>query len=144
MAFIITTEAMKHNALLIAAIMLVLMGCNNEERAIQRNAYKYSYAMANYDVDAAEPYATPETGATTLKKARYLVNAVGDEYISSDTPASIEIVSVEQTSDTTAYAVYHKRTPIKNFSDTLPMRKRDGQWLAHIPMRTAPQPTAND
>ena len=55
-------------------------------------------------------------------------------YIAKDTPASIEIISTNILSDSSALVVYHKTTPIKDFTDTLELRKRDGNWLAHSPI----------
>ena len=88
--------------------------------------------MANYNIDEAEPYATPETRNTTLVIARHLVQAVDSSYIISDTPAKIKILDIEIYNDTQAYAVYRKTTPIKDFYDTLYLRKRDGDWYAHV------------
>lgn len=118
----------------LAAAALAAMACHNDEREIRKTAYNYSYAMANYRVDDAEKYATTETKETTLIGARNMMKRIGDEYIASDTPAKIEIIGWGLTSDTTAYAVYHKTTPIKNFADTLLLIKRDGQWQAHAPL----------
>lgn len=99
---------------------------------VEKVAYNYSYAMANYQVDEAQKYATEETKSTTLTMARNIVAKVDSNYIKSDTPASIEIVEVRMLNDTSAVATYHKKTPIKDFSDTLELRKRDGQWYAHV------------
>jgi hypothetical protein len=96
--------------------------------------------MANYHVDEAEQYATEETKSTTLVKARSLVQAVGDAYIQSDTPAEIEITNVELKSDTVAIATYHKTTPIKDMTGTLELRKRDGEWYAHTPLKETVPP----
>jgi len=125
-----------------SGIVLLCHSCKNEEQVVQQVAYAYSYAMANYHVDEAEQYATEETKSTTLVKARSLVQAVGDAYIQSDTPAEIEITNVELKSDTVAIATYHKTTPIKDMTGTLELRKRDGEWYAHIPLTvvTPPEP----
>ena len=100
--------------------------------------------MANYHVDEADVYATEETKNTTLVKAKKMVQAVSDAYIQSDTPAEIEITNVEFKSDTVAIATYHKTTPIKDMTGTLELRKRDGEWYAHIPLKEVkipePQP----
>ena len=125
-----------------SAIVLLCHSCKNEEQMVQQVAYAYSYAMANYHVDEAEQYATEETRNTTLVKARTLVQAVGDAYIQSDTPAEIEITNVEFQSDTVAIATYHKTTPIKNMTGTLELRKRDGEWSAHIPLKEVTIPEA--
>jgi hypothetical protein len=122
----------KTSLLSIIMLCLIVAGCNPEKKAIKDVAYKYSVAMANYKVDDAESYATSETRNTTLIVARRMMKKVGDAYIAADTPATIKILTVDQTSDTTAYAVYHKETPSgKNFSDTLQLRKRNGTWQAH-------------
>ena len=120
--------------LYVAASMLVAVACHNEETTIKKTAYKYSYAMANYRVDDAEKYATTETRETTLVSARQMIGRIGDDYIASDTPAKIKIIDWALTSDTTAYAVYHKTTPIKDFADTLILKKREGRWQAHAPL----------
>ncbi len=122
--------------------ILLFHSCKNDEQVVQQVAYAYSYAMANYHVDDAESFATEETRNTTLIKARQLMEAVGDAYIQSDTPAEIEITNVEFQSDTVAIATYHKTTPIKDMTGTLELRKRDGEWYAHTPLKvvTPPEP----
>lgn len=130
----------KHIVFILVLGAVILFSCKNDEQMIQQVAYAYSYAMANYHVDEAEEYATEETRNTTLVKARGLVKAVGEAYIQSDTPAEIEIVEVEMVSDTSAIATYHKTTPIKDMTGTLELRKRDGKWLAHIPLTVAKMP----
>lgn len=126
----------------LSVIILLCQSCKNDEQAVQQVAYAYSYAMANYHVDEAEQYATEETKTTTLVKARSLMQAVGDAYIQSDTPAEIEITNVEFKSDTVAIATYHKTTPIKDMTGTLELRKRDGEWYAHIPLKVVERPEA--
>ena len=66
-------------------------------------------------------------------------------YIKSDTPAKIYIVDTKIVNDTCAVATYHKITPLKDFSDTLELRKRNGEWYAHVPPRTVntPQDTSD-
>lgn len=113
------------------AIVMLSCCCKHEQKMVEKAAYEYSYAMANYNVDEAEKYATEETKNTTLKMARGIVKKVDPEYIKSDTPASIEIIDVKMVNDTCAVATYHKQTPLKDFSDTLELRKRDGKWYAH-------------
>lgn len=126
---------MRKTGTLTIAIGMLLAACgNNENRLIEETAYNYTFAMANYNVDQAEPYATEETKNTTFVMAKKLMTAVGNNYIASDTPAKIEIENVEKKNDTVAIAIYHKTTPIKDFSDTLNLRKRNGQWLAHAPI----------
>ncbi|MBO7101122.1 MAG: hypothetical protein J6V98_03780 [Bacteroidales bacterium] len=126
--------------LIIAIASLTLYACSNNH-AIKEAAYNYSYAMANYQVDDAAKYSTNETIETTIEYAHHIINKIDTAYIIADTPAIIEIASTNKTSDTTAYAIYHKVTPIKDFRDTLQLRKREGKWLAHAPLKTAPRRT---
>jgi hypothetical protein len=121
------------NTTSLALFAILLYGCNNEEKNITHTAYQYAYYTANYQLDSAANYATDETKNTTMVMGRKLMAAVGEEYIMSDTPAEIEIIDVSQENDTDAYAVYHKTTPIKNFIDTLALKKRNGEWQAHSP-----------
>lgn len=120
--------------ILVPIVALLVAACNSsspEKESIEQAAYNYCVATSNYDLDAAEAFCTEETAKHTLAVGRHLLTLVDSSYIASDTPATIEIKSVKQLSDTSAYAVYHKQTPRKDYVDTMQMRKRDGQWLAH-------------
>lgn len=118
---------------MMSALALV-SACSNDEKEIREVAYNYSYALANYKVEDATQYCTKETQETSLAYGLELMKGVSAEYIASDTPATIEIEGIEMTSDTSATAQYHKKTPIKDFSGKLEIVKRDGKWLAHAPM----------
>lgn len=124
---------MRRVGLLLAAVVC-LAACAREERVVEQVAYDYSIAMANYRIDDAVPYVTEETNAT-LDLLCDLLQEVPAEYIERDTPAEIEITKVNFTSDTTARAHYHKTTPNKNFNDSVPLLKRNGRWLIHIPLK---------
>lgn len=124
--------------------LLLLVSCKNKTNQVKEVAYRYSYAMANYNVDDAEPYATLETKQTSLQAARNLIGKVGKAYIDSDTPAQIEIVNTTIINDTEAFAIYHKTTPIKNFHDTVFLRKRDNLWQVHAPLPIARKHTQED
>ena len=115
-------------------ILTLAASCSqpSEETRIKKVAHHYAYAMANYKVEKAERYATEETCNTTLRQAHFYATHVSPEYIESDTPAKIEITQLTILDDTSAYTIYHKTTPIKDFSDTLQMRKRNGEWKAHV------------
>lgn len=126
----------------LASGALLLASCTNEEKNIRESAYNYALLTSNYQIDSAALFATEETKTTTLVMARNIMQAVGKEYIESDIPANIKILSVDATSDTDAYAVYHKTTPRKNFIDTLNLKKRDGVWLVHCPIQKVKRPTA--
>lgn len=114
------------------AILLTCCGCKSDRSLAEKAAYNYSFAMANYQLEEASKYATVETQNTVIVRAGQLLQNLDSSYIKSDTPATIEITEVNFTSDTTAVATYHKTTPIKNFSGELELRKRDGQWYAHV------------
>ncbi len=120
--------------IVLLCLFVLLVACDSEKREIENAAYGYCFAMASYEVGSAERYCTEETKSTTIPMAKALVRMVDTAYIKSDTPASIEIVNVRIISDTVASVQYHKQTPIKDFIDTLEMRKRDGRWLAHSPI----------
>lgn len=135
-------EINQNHVVTLLACCILFVSCKTDEQNAKKVAYAYSYAMANYQVDEAEMYATDETKNTTLIKARQLVAAVGEEYVKSDTPAELEITDISFSDDTSAIATYHKKTPIKDFSGTVELRKRDGKWFAHdpIPVVTSPNP----
>ena len=125
-------------SVIMTLVVFTCCSCKQERKMVEEAAYQYSYAMANYNVDEAEKYATEETKETTLKTARFLVQRVDSTYIKSDTPATIDIINVEMVNDSMAVATYHKITPLKDFSGTVDMRKRDGKWYAHVTPRTIP------
>lgn len=120
---------------LLLSITAFLIACSGENAAIKEVAYNYCYALANYRLDDAEHYCTEETRCTFIETARFMVSLVDTAYIISDTPATVDILSVECVSDTTAIVEYRKVTPIKDNTYTLQMRKRDGRWLAHDPIK---------
>ena len=128
----------KFSLMLAAGIIFCCCGCKSDKSLAEQAAYNYSLAMANYQVDEASKYATEETQNTILKTAKRLVEKVDSSYIKSDTPATIEITYLEMTSDTSAVATYHKVTPTKNFTGTVEVRKRDGEWKAHVVPRVIP------
>ncbi len=118
--------------------VLCLMACNSETKEIRQVAYDYCMATANYRIDDAEQYCTEETSKSTLVMARYLISLVDTSFIASNTPAEITIEKVERTSDTTAVVTYHNTTPLKSYSNTVDLLRRDGRWLVHLPL-TAPE-----
>lgn len=117
-----------------AVLLLFCYACDSDYKQIKQVAYDYNLALANYDVDGASQFCTEETDSTKLKTARFLMQFVDSSFIVSDTPATVDIISVTRVSDTMAKVFFCKHTPIKDFSDTLEMRKRDGRWLAHSPI----------
>ena len=113
--------------------MLVLAACNSTEREVRSNAEKYIMALAEYDLDAARPYATEETCTMTLDFIESnIMPTVDTAYIAQNTPAEIKIDSIVFASDTAATVYYRKSTPIQtNTPAVIDMRLRNGQWLAH-------------
>lgn len=131
---------MKKVSIMLVAVLFFSCCCKHEQKMVEKAAYEYSYAMANYQVDEAEKYATEETKSTTLNMAKKIVKMVDPNYIKSDTPATIDIIDVKLVNDSCAVATYHKITPQKDFSDTLQLRKRDGKWYAHVVPKRAEVP----
>ena len=129
---------------MLIAVVFFSCCCKHEQKMVEKAAYEYSYAMANYQIDEAEKYATEETKNTTLNMAKKIVKKVDPNYIKSDTPATIDIIDVKMVNDTCAVATYHKITPKKDFSDTLQLRKRDGKWYAHVLPKIAEEPDIKD
>ena len=115
-------------------ILLLLVACNSEMRRIELAANDYLMAVSLYDLDGAESYCTEETSKTTLVIGRYLMAYTDSSFFEQDKPVTIDITDVRCTTDTTATVHFHKVTPIKDITDSLEMRKRDGKWLAHAPI----------
>lgn len=126
-------------AIIIAATCLMAACESNNEKAAKQVALNYASAMANYNIDKAESYITPES-KETIHRARVILKAVGPDYVKQDTPATVEITSIDIVDDTIAKAVYHKTTPLKDFSDTLELRRRNSIWYAHCPLEYVPIP----
>lgn len=137
----------KHFSLImcLSALALLLVGCDRNEKQARKVGYNYANAMANYQVQEAAQYATEETKNTTLVIAQRLTDAVGEEYVKSDTPAKVEIVNFTRIDDTTAIINFHKTTPIKDSRFSLLLRKRNSRWLVHdtIPVRQNPEEDAS-
>lgn len=139
--FFIHNKTMKHtySLIIICCILLTLNACKSSRSEIRKVAYQYSYALANYDIESAVPYATPETQNTTLQTARMLMNLVDTAYIASDTPAKIKIKNIKIQNDTSAVVTYSKKTPIKHFDADLDLVLRDGHWMVQDVINVSPQ-----
>lgn len=141
----------KKPILITTAVILCLTACTNTEHKVRKNAEKYIKAMAEYDFEAARPFATEETQCTTLDFIESnIMPTVDTAYIAQNTPAKITIDSVCFASDSAATVYFRKSTPIQtNTPATVEMRLRNGQWLAHqiidftIRMGTQPRPENN-
>ena len=94
-------------------------------------AYEYIWSLANFDIQRAEKYASTETKKETLGTARTLMAQTDKKVLEQDLPAKVRITNVKLTSDTTATAVWHKKTPRKRNSREIELRKRNGKWQAH-------------
>jgi outer membrane lipoprotein-sorting protein len=123
---------MKKKISILVLLLIVFASCQQEEKKAEKIAYAYLNAMANYRVDEAEMYATPETSKTTLVLSKQLLAMVDTAYIISDTPAKIDIQELVIQDDTLATVKYVKNTPLKqNMQGELLLVKRGKQWLAH-------------
>ena len=120
--------------LLLIMSMSFWASCDNDKNGIISAAYGYCMATSQYDFEEAEQYCTMETQNTTLLVAKDVMSMLDTGYVTKDSPVSIEILSTVEKSDTLALAIYHKITPIKDFTDTLELRKRNGKWLVHSPI----------
>lgn len=118
-----------------ATVLFTACGTKHEIRV---SAKGYLNAMGNYRVADAEPYATQNTRKNSLPMLSMLVSRCDTAYINSNTPAKITIKGVRMLSDTSAYAYYHKRTPITEQEDSLLMLREDGRWLAEVRLGPIP------
>lgn len=104
-----------------------------EEQPIVAAAQGYLDAMANYDMDAAIPFASRETREGTIPFFRTMIAKCDSSYIRRNTPASIQIDSIRrQPGDSTAIAFFTKTTPVQTQHQQLTLIKRQGIWQAHV------------
>lgn len=116
----------------LAALLLLATACGSDKAEIEQTAYGYLDAMGNYRFEEAIPYASQRTIETTIDFFSGMLPHTDTAYIASNTPAKITIKGVHQTSDTTAYALFHKSTPITQQDDTLRLVKEQGLWKANV------------
>ena len=126
---------MKHFATILAAGLLCLTAaCNSDKKEIARVAQGYLDATGNYLVEEAMPYANKETREVTLPFLRdKLIPVTSQEYMDSNTPATIVLDEIVQIGDT-AVVFYTKTTPIKKLESEILVVKEDGQWLVFVPL----------
>lgn len=112
----------------------LLAGCrNNEEPLVRKCAQAYLNAVGNYQIEAAEPYATEETINTYLKFVEEeIMPNLAPGIIAEATPATITINEITFTSDTTAIASFTKTSPKDIQSATIDLLKRGKQWKVHF------------
>ncbi|MBR1549348.1 MAG: hypothetical protein IJ634_01775 [Bacteroidales bacterium] len=126
------------------SIMLTLVACNNETKDIEHMAMGYLQATSDYNIEEACKYAVPETANGLHAIEKTLLPMLDPEYIKKNTPATINIVSTTITSDTSANVVYHKKTPISDFTDSITMVKRGNFWMAKIHIKIPPIIAGNE
>jgi len=120
-------------------IAFFFCGCKSEQRLIEDAAMGYLSAMGNYQIKEAEAFAASETIEKTLHVIEEVIMPNMDSnYLKKNTPASIEIVEVNQLSDTTATVKYVKTTPIQVQDGSLDMVKRNKEWKALVIMTLPP------
>ncbi|MBR6330435.1 MAG: hypothetical protein IKR79_02160 [Bacteroidales bacterium] len=106
-----------------------------EKKQIENVAYKYLDAMGNYRIRDAYKYANQETQDKTLRFIEEKIMPITDtNYIKKETPAKITITGITITSDTTADAYFHKSTPSSERNNVLNLVKRNGKWMANVPI----------
>ena len=116
------------------SVLLLAVSCgNNAQKDIEKTAYGYLYAMGNYRIDDARPYASTPTCERTLDVLQnYIMPKTDTNYIVSNTPATLDILAVELLSDTTAVVNYSKTTPLQVQSGKLDMVKEGARWCAEV------------
>ena len=126
---------MKRNTIWLATCVLwLLAACNNDKKEIAQAAQGYLNATGNYLIEDAMPYANKETREKTLPFLRdKLIPMTPQEYLDSNTPATIELGEIVQVGDT-AVVFYTKTTPIKRLESEILVVKEDGQWLVFVPL----------
>lgn len=114
---------------------VMFSSCSYDMKCIKKAAYKYTYALGNYEFGEAFDYATIETQKTLLTLYRDVIMPNTDmEYVNSNRPADIAIGDITIENDTTATASFHKSTPIQEQDGSVELRKREGKWLVHCPI----------
>lgn len=129
---------MKQPLAFIAALTIGLSSCTHDTKAIEEAAYGYCKAMGEYQFDDAIPFASQLTRQTTINTFKKLLAISDTALLYTNRPATITIQKVETTSDTTAIALYHKHTPIKEIDDTVHLIVEDGKWVVHSPILNSP------
>ncbi|MBP5189440.1 MAG: hypothetical protein J6031_00810 [Bacteroidales bacterium] len=106
-----------------------------EKKQIEKVAYGYLDAMGNYRISDAYKYADKETQDKTLRFIEERIMPITDtNYIKKETPAKITITGITITSDTTAETMFHKSTPSSERNNILKLVKRNGKWMADVPI----------
>lgn len=136
-----TDTHMKRLILATTLLTLLLAACGNSaERQVKRNAREYIEALARYDMDAAEPYASKQTREKALPLLRMITQMADTAYMNANQPAKIDITDL-RIDDSTAKVYYHKHTPVSDFDDSVKLVLEDGQWLVDV--RLTPPPFVN-
>lgn len=131
----------RHLQLAFTALMtaILLSACNSDERQIKQAAQGYLDAMANYRIEEAEPYVTEETrDITLLFVEKAIMPNLAPNVIPDNTPATINITSVDITTDTTATVAYTKTTPQETSEETVGLLKRNNEWRVHYVVEIPP------
>lgn len=107
---------------------------NAEQQQTAKVAQGYLDAMANFDPQAAMPYASEETRRYTIPLFTDIIAQLDTNYVQSQIPATIAIDSINiHASDTTATVFFTKTMPLQTKHQQLDMVKRHGKWQAHVP-----------
>lgn len=126
--------------LLLSAVVMLSAACRRQAPSLSANeepivavAQGYLDAMANYNVDAAIPFASRETKESTIPFFRMMIAKTDSGYIRRNTPAEVHIDSVRiQSGDSTAIVFFTKTTPVQSKHQQLDLIKRNDTWQAHV------------
>lgn len=125
------------NTVLIITLALITAACAHTgtptEQAIEKVAYSYCMTASEYKLDSAALYCTQESIDQSIAAGKFWLQYMDSAHIQANLPVTIDIKKIRQTSDTTAFAVYHKKTPRKAYTDTVFLRYRHDRWLIHTP-----------
>ena len=133
----------QYTCLVAACLFFLLSACSTDKKEIETNALGYLNATGNYLIDEAMPYATKETQENALTFLRdKLIPMTPQEYIQSNTPATIVIDNIEIVNDT-AHVKYTKTTPIQTLENEIMMVQEDGHWLVYVPFQIPENPHPN-
>ena len=128
---------MNTRKILVAAIVLAILtltACNSDRRQVEKVAYGYLIAAANYQIDDAMPYVTKVTREVTLPFFRDKMIPITDTaYIVANTPAEITITDVRFEGDS-AWVDFTQETPSRIIEGSINVVKEDGKWLVDLPL----------
>lgn len=118
----------------VAALLLTSCQERQERKVIEKVAYNYLDAMANFRIDDAVPYASKQTREETIPFAKnFLLANTDSSVIIASTPATIVIDSINVANDTATIS-YTQTNPLRVKMSTITAIKEEGQWVIDVPL----------